>query len=116
MVEYEEHHHQALRELQAAFPDHGAEELAAVLSAHDGRGDLAAESLLAEALVDAANVEEDGDGLGLNDEDVAAERAARSSLEQMRADEDYAKLLQVRQRVCVQRSAPIVVRDVRLCV
>ena len=94
-----EQQRQALIELRAAFPDHSADELAKVLAAHDGRGDLAAESLLAEALVDAADNEDD-DLLDLNDEELEGERAARSSLEQMRADEDYARLLQVRTRAC----------------
>lgn len=49
----------ALRELSAAFPDRDAADLARVLEAHDGRGDLAARALLAEALGTA--VEEDAD-------------------------------------------------------
>lgn len=87
----------ALRELQAAFPDHGADELAAVLAAHNGRGDLAAESLLAEALVGAVHDVEEEDGLlevALGDGDAG--RAGRTS-EQVRADEEYARLLQVGQ-------------------
>ena len=40
----------ALRELAAAFPDRTPEALARVLESHGGRGDLAAATLLAEAI------------------------------------------------------------------
>ena len=40
----------ALAELSAAFPDRDEAELARVIEAHDGRGDLAVRALLAEAL------------------------------------------------------------------
>jgi hypothetical protein len=86
-----------LRELRAAFPDHGAEALATVLAAHGGRGDLAAESLLAEALVGAEEEDDDDDA----DRGSLAGAGAGTGREgrtrgQLGADENYARLLQVR--------------------
>ena len=78
----------ALRELAAAFPDRTPEELAEVLAAAGGRGDLAAETLLAEALIDQDEAEE-----AAEDADPHSPGAA-----QMRADAEYASLLQVRRR------------------
>jgi hypothetical protein len=79
----------ALRELAAAFPDRTPEELAEVLAAAGGRGDLAAETLLAEALLDQDEAEESTD----EDADPQSPGAA-----QLRADAEYASLLQVCRR------------------
>ena len=82
----------SIRELRAAFPDRDPDELAAVLAAHDDRADLAAEALLAEALAGAVEDEGAG-GLSADHDDF---HSAGHDAEQVRADEDYARMLQVR--------------------
>ena len=88
----------SIRELRAAFPDRDPDELAAVLAAHDDRADLAAEALLAEALAGAVEDEGAGDSTADHDSTHAARRfhSAGHDAEQVRADEDYARMLQVR--------------------
>jgi hypothetical protein len=73
----------ALRELAAAFPDRTPEALARVLESHGGRGDLAAATLLAEAIAGEAG--DDGEEDVLEDV-VVPDASLRAPLEALVMD------------------------------